>query len=67
MAAYYFKFIGRPPVTGTPVGSRTVYFPRYELFSTLFGPVYKDDRQKVTHMSPPCKLHMWAQKHGTEG
>ena len=24
MAAYYFKFIGRPPVTGTPVGFRTV-------------------------------------------
>ncbi len=23
MAAYYFKVIGGPPVTGTPVGSRT--------------------------------------------
>ncbi len=23
MATYYFKVIGRPPVTGTPVGSRT--------------------------------------------
>ncbi len=22
MTAYYFKFIGGPPVTGTPVGSR---------------------------------------------
>ena len=27
MAAYYFKVIRGPPVTGTPVGSRTVVGP----------------------------------------
>ncbi len=25
MAAYYLKFIGGPPVTGNPVGSRPVF------------------------------------------
>ena len=33
------------------------YFP-----PPLFGPVQTDDRQKVMHKSPLCKLHRWAQK-----
>ncbi len=38
-----------------------IYFLR--LFSTIFGPAHTtDDRQKVMHMSPPCKLHRWAKK-----
>ncbi len=36
--------------------------------STTFGKVRttdrQTDRQKVTHMSPPCNLHRWAQKGG---
>ncbi len=36
MAAYFFKFIGRPPVTGTPVGSRTVK-PVNEILMSSIG------------------------------
>ncbi len=42
--------------------TESVYFTRYELFSTLFGQVQTDDRQKATHMSPPWQLHRWVQK-----
>ena len=31
------------------------------LSSLIFGPVHTD-RQKAAHMSPPCKMHRWAQK-----
>ncbi len=41
-----------------------LYLFAYELFSPIlvkyFGQVQTDYRQKVTHMSPPCKLHRWA-------
>ncbi len=34
-------------------------------YPVIFGQVHTDrwtDRQKVMHMSPPCKMHRWAQK-----
>ncbi len=36
-------------------GSYLQYFLRFELFSPIFGQV-QTDRQKATHMSPPCNL-----------
>ena len=52
----------KPLYWGEVSDSKLEYSVIYELFSTTFGKIQTTDRQKVKHMSPPCKLHGWAKK-----